>query len=366
MTEPQITPLSVVPAIEGVSTPPLAIPYFIASKNGWITNSPTLFGSAQVKTFQTPTTLEEVKERFYRNENKIPAHILTQAHHFFRMVYAKIKTESSVYICYNDNDGTYHLYVPEQYVTHGSVNHRLPAGAIESSVGAGYRAIGTIHSHCNFSAFHSATDRHDMDGMPGLHITIGHVDREEPEMVFALSVNKAKFDVERADIVDEEKTADRNGYSTAPEWWMNYVHEGQAPWGHTGVTTRYGTHRQPVKSKAPKKTTPAHASHRSRGGHMLPSGQMSDPYGYDGWGHYDENSGLYMSPSTAKRMQNYKDAFKENELEISMAEDEMEALAIALAMKGFHLNFSITHQPQRAEAYLARQGIQMVLPEEGI
>jgi hypothetical protein len=39
----------------------------------------------------------------------------------------------------------------------------------------GFKVAGTIHSHCNFSAFHSSTDDADEIGFDGLHITIGNV-----------------------------------------------------------------------------------------------------------------------------------------------------------------------------------------------
>lgn len=39
----------------------------------------------------------------------------------------------------------------------------------------GYRIYGTIHSHCDFAAFHSGTDDHDEIGFDGLHITVGNV-----------------------------------------------------------------------------------------------------------------------------------------------------------------------------------------------
>lgn len=39
----------------------------------------------------------------------------------------------------------------------------------------GFAIIGTIHSHCNFGAFHSGTDNHDEMNFDGLHITIGKV-----------------------------------------------------------------------------------------------------------------------------------------------------------------------------------------------
>jgi hypothetical protein len=38
--------------------------------------------------------------------------------------------------------------------------------------------VGTIHSHCDFSAFHSGTDERDEATFDGLHLTFGNVNRE--------------------------------------------------------------------------------------------------------------------------------------------------------------------------------------------
>ena len=39
----------------------------------------------------------------------------------------------------------------------------------------GYTIFGTIHSHCDFSAFHSGIDDADEHGFDGVHVTIGNV-----------------------------------------------------------------------------------------------------------------------------------------------------------------------------------------------
>lgn len=43
----------------------------------------------------------------------------------------------------------------------------------------GYKLYGTIHSHCDFSAFHSGVDDADEKKFDGLHITIGHVKKDQ-------------------------------------------------------------------------------------------------------------------------------------------------------------------------------------------
>jgi hypothetical protein len=56
--------------------------------------------------------------------------------------------------------------------------------------------VGTIHSHCNFSAFHSGTDTHDEETFDGIHITLGHVDRKEFSMVASVAVNANRVQLE--------------------------------------------------------------------------------------------------------------------------------------------------------------------------
>lgn len=48
-----------------------------------------------------------------------------------------------------------------------------------SLINDGYEIYGTIHSHSNFAAFHSATDDADEKDFEGLHITVGHVAKDQ-------------------------------------------------------------------------------------------------------------------------------------------------------------------------------------------
>ncbi len=65
----------------------------------------------------------------------------------------------------------------------------------------GYVLYGTIHSHCDFSAFHSGIDDSDELNFDGLHITIGNVDAD-----FSFSarymINQVSFDVELESIIE--------------------------------------------------------------------------------------------------------------------------------------------------------------------
>ncbi len=56
-----------------------------------------------------------------------------------------------------------------------SKRHSAVCDYYETLLAEGFRIFGTIHSHCNFSAFHSSVDDHDENDFDGLHITVGKV-----------------------------------------------------------------------------------------------------------------------------------------------------------------------------------------------
>ena len=331
-----MNPLDVVIATDE-EMPDEDVIYFAATKKGWLINTPTLFGTAQVLSKDSPATLPEVPERFVLNGKKIPLHMLSQFHDFAAKNFAKRKAECSAYLTYNDATDDWKLFIPEQYVSHSSVNHKLEPGAIKD----GYRAVGTIHSHCDFGAFHSGTDKHDMGKMPGLHITIGHVNTNNPDFDFALSFSDAAFSVEWDSIVDVERPLDKNGYATAPDHWLKFVKEGNAPWGYSnGVRTTYGKKFTPYK------------------GHKTQSHYTN--HDWAAW--TDEDYLWYGNTNTVQQhlfegQKQNAEAFTENADEIAGSEHRLESEALHLALKGFALGFNITYNPKRAEEYLNKQGI---------
>lgn len=339
-----MNPLDVLIPKDGEELPDEDVIYYAATQNGWIINTPTLFGNAQTLSKEHPNVLPAVKERFLLNERKMPLHMLSQFHDFAAQNFEKNHAECSAYLTYNQETDDWRLFIPEQYVSHTSVNHKLDPGQIKN----GYQAVGTIHSHCDFDAFHSGTDKHDMGKMPGLHITIGHVNTMDPDFDFALSVADAAFSVQYDQIIDVERPLDENGYATAPGHWLNFVKKGQAPWGYgSGVRTTYSKHqsKKPYRYGYGQGYT---APNRSHGKH---------------WSDWDDDDySWYTQTGTIQQhlfvgQKDNADAFKEHADEIAGSEQRLESEALHLALKGFALGFNITYNPKRAEEYLNKQGI---------
>lgn len=199
-------------------------PYLVATKHGYFVHRNFRFGRVLVPTTDAPLT-PEARPTLWHDIDPIPHQLIGQAYSFFRSIYSKRKSEAMVDITWSEERG-YRLFVPPQTATGGGVNAKRNP---EHYVG---QIVGTIHSHCNFNAFHSGTDTHDADGHDGLHITIGDVMKPEPSIAIMISVAKARWPFTLDEITDGPLQIVPH-----PEWWERYVSD-PAPTVHKGSTRK--------------------------------------------------------------------------------------------------------------------------------
>jgi len=122
------------------------------------------------------------------NVEKIPFDIFMQVFHFMRTIYNNKKSECNVILFYHPKEKQWAVVVPLQIVSHSSVHYQDGiAGAKD-----GWIKVGTFHSHCDFSAGHSGGDHRDEEHFDGIHITLGHVDKD-PTLSVSLVVNGMRF-----------------------------------------------------------------------------------------------------------------------------------------------------------------------------
>ena len=109
---------------------------------------------------------------------------------FFIWSANELESEAAVYIYYSPVRDKYLFIPPKQEVGPASISYeRTPASP------AGYKTLGTIHSHVDMSAFHSGTDVKDQESFDGIHITIGKV-RGNPEYEIKLFVGGVSYKVD--------------------------------------------------------------------------------------------------------------------------------------------------------------------------
>lgn len=198
MSEEKALPLCPIYLYEdGVELPKSGI-YYVVAKNGVYIHVERQVGSALVKADGIPW-LEDAKPFISLKLPKIPGRIIGQALTFFRKVWNKYQAEAYVQLYYSKELNQYRLWCPQQRVSGSGVSYRRDDQfSYEERVGDSkidvtkqwkWQMVGTIHSHCNFSAFHSGTDTHDEETFDGIHITLGHVDSKEFSMVASVAVN---------------------------------------------------------------------------------------------------------------------------------------------------------------------------------
>jgi hypothetical protein len=128
---------------------------------------------------------------------KIPERLVWRVKEFFRRVVEIHRAESEVTLYYNKDKKEFKVHIPKQQVSHSGVEYKR-VGLTHLEGMEDYLRVGTIHSHCDFGAFHSGTDEGDEKDFDGLHVTFGHNDRDDFTIAASIVVNgyRTKIDPE--------------------------------------------------------------------------------------------------------------------------------------------------------------------------
>ena len=211
MTAPAL--FSLVPLSDDPETlpHPESGPYIVATKHGFMVHQTTHWGRVLIPIAEAPT-LTATDSLLWHNENLgLPAELLGQAWGFFRGVWNAKKSEAMVDITWSEAKG-YRLFVPPQRATSGGVHANRNPEHYKGQI------VGTIHSHCDFNAFHSGTDHGDADTQGGLHITIGHVHQDTLDIAIMVSAGKTNWELKLNQVADGPVTV-----QPFPAWWLNFV-----------------------------------------------------------------------------------------------------------------------------------------------
>jgi hypothetical protein len=192
---------------------------WVAAKQGYFLNRPSIIGTAIIPHDEPdlPAIPKDWEDGYFQyTYGQLPAEMIAQAHDWFRRVFRERHSEAELLIMYNPKtDPQVKFFVPPQVCTTASVSSAYDP----THFARGWQPIGSIHSHCDFNAFHSGTDTGDAAEFDGLHITIGHVNSANPSFDAMISMNKINWSI------DINRVADLSLLNeiVAPEWWDRYV-----------------------------------------------------------------------------------------------------------------------------------------------
>ncbi|MFC1622384.1 hypothetical protein ACFL1Y_00090 [Patescibacteria group bacterium] len=114
---------------------------------------------------------------------------------FFQRVCEVYDTEAIVLIHFSEETNTYLFHCPYQEVSSANVDYNSEERFDN------YQLIGDIHSHNEFTASHSPTDKEDETNFDGLHITVGNLDQPYFSISCSLTVNQTRFLIPPAEII---------------------------------------------------------------------------------------------------------------------------------------------------------------------
>lgn len=173
--------------------------YYLLTSNGWFMHKDMSWADVFVPAEAFPC-LAKSRKSIDLKVPKIPSLILAKSHQFFNAVFHKFHGEAELMILFNTKTNVYDLWCPDQRVTHGGVHYDLSDKAAKKGLDNIF--IGTIHSHCDFDAFHSGTDVADEVSHDGIHITLGHVNTKTPSVAVSLVVNGIRWTQDITQVAD--------------------------------------------------------------------------------------------------------------------------------------------------------------------
>lgn len=198
--------------------PPNTGSYYLVAKDGIYFRQECALGSAFVKVKEIPHLVTAPKD-YQINIPKVDGLTIAKAFAFFRQVFHTHRSESYLTLIFNKDLQKFDLWCPKQTVSYSSVNYDRS----DISREPGWVPIGTIHSHCDFSAFHSGTDTSDEASFDGIHITLGHVNRNEFSMVSSVVFSDNRRQSDPLDLVDgviasSQHDVQEKGYVAGTTW----------------------------------------------------------------------------------------------------------------------------------------------------
>lgn len=139
-------------------------------------------------------------EKFLRvRYPKIPRRIFEQIIGFFDIIARRHSAEAAVLLAWDPKDRCIRVIVPEQTATVGTDwsgrNYPMDVRYEIPPLPDGCQWIGDAHSHVDDSAYASYTDKKDETHSAGLHIVVGRIREEPPELHIEAVVDGARFRV---------------------------------------------------------------------------------------------------------------------------------------------------------------------------
>lgn len=209
---------------DGEAKPPDGEPisYVLAGNGLFIHREHPLFSSC-VRTQDWPSELAEQKPYLVLRCPKLPRVSMERIVGFFARIADLHGSEAAAILFWDRSDNSVRFEIPEQRATvnEGWNGELFPSDVRYETprVGSELSLFGSIHSHVYMPAYSSAVDREDESYLTGLHIVVGCLDREPPDVHCEYVVDGVRFRVDTRMVIE--------GYgrrsTDVPDEWIERV-----------------------------------------------------------------------------------------------------------------------------------------------
>jgi hypothetical protein len=151
---------------------------------------------------------------------------------FFDRVYRMHGSEAIALLVWDRQQQGLTAVIPEQEATvwESSQGRRSPLDVRYQVpvLPPGHLLVGDIHCHGDLGAYASSTDHDDEEHRDGIHVVVGHIDREPPSFHVELAVDCHRFAVEPNQVFEgySQRTA-----AIPPDWLERVKIKVKRPFG---------------------------------------------------------------------------------------------------------------------------------------
>jgi hypothetical protein len=233
------------PVLEIPADEPVA---YVLTRSGLFLHRRHAFFTSCVRARRGPGELLEQRNTLRLHHPRIPRETFERVIGFFSRIAELHGSEAAALLLWDENASEIIVHVPPQRasVSISWSGRRSPlevAYDVPADLDPRYRLIGDVHSHVNEAAYASMTDQRDEEHRPGLHVVVGRIGWEPPELHVEFVVDGCRFLVEPSAVI-EGYTQRRT--EEVPAEWIDRVAVDVSPpsWGsgttHRAETSAYG------------------------------------------------------------------------------------------------------------------------------
>jgi hypothetical protein len=217
------------PTVIAKTTPELAWPegerlFYLVARDGLFICRDTEFFRSCVPARHGPSALLAQEAFLAPHFPLIPRALFEYAVGFFDRIAELHGSEAAAIWIWDRRAAQVRLVVPDQTATvyRSWDGYRSPIGVHyhpPTNLPAHWIPFGDVHSHVNGAAYASGTDKHDEEHVAGLHIVVGRIQHEPPEIHVEAVADGKRFKLKPGDVIEDY--AQRN--CDVPREWIDRV-----------------------------------------------------------------------------------------------------------------------------------------------